>query len=395
MALKNLIASLLLCSLALEASDTALSALKKEQIEIDKKIDAKNATNLKYDWINPIVASYSYSENDQYSEINKARYFRVSIDQPIFKSGGIYFAIKYANASKSFAEISTSLKEQNLIKSLYNTVLNLQKIDLQMKKLSLQIDNSEMDITRKREQFESGILDSSFLDSAILSKSTQEQLLLDMKQNRFVLLQSFKNLSDSDYKQVSLPTFSMVKKEEFLQKNLALQSTKAQKRQARYLKNMTISSYLPTFSLFGEYSHRKDSFRLFQQNNEAKNYGVTVSMPVFDINSLRTIQIKKLAYLKSKILLQDKQREIENAFATFKHDIQTLKQREGLSHKDEVLYAGLVKVAKDGLRAGEKTKLDVDTLLNSQNIASIDSKIYKIDIQLNFLDLYAKMSDAI
>lgn len=395
MALKNLIASLLLCSLALEASDTALSALKKEQIEIDKKIDAKNATNLKYDWINPIVASYSYSKSDQYSETNKARYFKISINQPIFKSGGIYFAIKYANASKSFAEISTSLKEQNLIKSLYNTVLNLQKIDLQMKKLSLQIDNSEMDITRKREQFESGILDSSFLDSAILSKSTQEQLLLDMKQNRFVLLQSFKNLSDSDYKQVSLPTFSMVEKEEFLQKNLALQSTKAQKRQARYLKNMTISNYLPTFSLFGEYSHRKDSFRLFQQNNEAKNYGVTVSMPVFDINSLRTIQIKKLAYLKSKILLQDKQREIENAFATFKHDIQTLKQREGLSHKDEVLYAGLVRVAKDGLRAGEKTKLDVDTLLNSQNIASIDSKIYKIDIQLNFLDLYAKMSDAI
>ena len=395
MVLKNLTASLLLCSVLAQASDTPLSALKQEQIDIDKKIDSAKSSNLKYDWINPIVASYSYSVSDQYAVENKSRYFRISLDQPIFKSGGIYFAIKYSDASKTFTELATSLKEQNLIKSLYDTVLNLQKIDLQIEKLKLQIANSQMDIVRKKEQFESGLLDSSFLDAAILSKSGQEQLLLDSQQRRFSLLQTFKNLSDVDYNRIVLPTFTKVDKKEFIAKNLELQSTKAQKKQARYLKNMTISNYLPTFSLFGDYSNRNDSFRPFKQNNESKNYGIRVSMPILDINRGRNIEIKKLEYLKSQILLKDRVKEIENSFETFENAIMILTKREALSQNDEVLYNALVRVAKDGLRAGEKTKLDVDTLLNSQSIAIIDAKIYAVDIQRKFLELYAKMSDAI
>ncbi len=395
MDLKNLTASLLLCSLVLEASDAPLSALKQEQIDIDKRIDAKKASNLKYDWINPVVASYSYSVSDQYSQENKSRYFRISLDQPIFKSGGIYFAIKYSNASKTFAQIATSLKEHNLIKSLYDSVLGLQKIDLQIQKLHLQIANSLMDIERKKEQFESGILDSSFLDAAILSKSVQEQLLLDNEQRRFTLLQTFKNLSDVDYKEVTLPHFEMVDKKEFITKNLELQSAHAQKTQARYLKNMTISNYLPTLSLFGDYSNRKDSFRLFQQNNESKNYGLRVSMPLLDVNRGRNIEIKKLEYLKSQIILKDREKEIENSFKTFENAISILEKRQILAQNDVRLYSSLVQVARDGMKAGEKTKLDVNTLVNSRGMASLDAKIYAIEIQSKFLELYAKMRDEI
>ena len=395
MVLKNYTVSLLLCSVLAQASDAPLSTLKQEQIDIDKQIDAMKSSNLKYDWINPIVASYSYSVSDQYDTENKSRYFRISLDQPIFKSGGIYFAIKYSNASKAFTELATSLKEQNLIKSLYDTVLNLQKIDLQIQKLRLQIANSQMDIVRKQEQFENGLIDSSFLDAAILAKSGQEQLELDSQQRRFSLLQAFKNLSDVDYKSIVLPVFTKVDKEEFIQKNLELQSTKAQNTQARYLKNMTISNYLPTFSLFADYSNRKDSFRPFKQNNESKNYGIRVSMPILDVNRGRNIEIKKLEYLKSQILLKDREKEIKNSFKTFENAIMILSKREALSKKDEVLYNALIRVARDGVLAGEKTKLDVDTLVNSRSMAAIDAKIYALDIQRSYLDLYAKMRDEI
>ena len=395
MVLKNSIAFLLLCSVGLHAGDVPLSKLKKAQIAIDKKIDEKQASNLKYDWINPIVASYSYSVSDQFAIENRSRYFRISLDQPIFKSGGIYFAIKYSQATENFAKIATSLKEKNLIKSLYATLLNLQKIDLQIAKLTLQVSNAKLDILRKKEQFESGLIDSSFLDSAILLRSAKEQLLLDSKQRRFSLLQSFKNLSDADYKSVALPVFTLVEEAEFIAKNLELQSSKAQKTQARYLKNMTISNYLPTFSLFGEYAHKKDSFRVFKQNNESHNYGIRVSMPIFDINRGRNIEIKKLEYMRSKIALQDKKREIANSFKTFKNSIKILKQREQIALHDNSLYESLVAVAQDGLSAGEKTQADVDTLRNSQGIADLDAKIYAIEIQEQFLDLYAKMSDEI
>ncbi len=395
MALRNFTASLLLCSLLLEAGDAPLSAFKKEQIAIDKEIDAKKASNLKYDWVKPIVASYTYAVSDQYALENKSRYFRISLDQPIFKSGGIYFAIEYAKASKSFAKIATTLKEQNLIKSLYDTVLGLQKLDLQIQKLQLQIANAKMDIARKKEQFESGLLDSSFLDNAILAKSAREQAVLDSKQRRFALLQTFKNISDVGYKTIALPQFKMVDKEEFIAKNLALQSAKREKSQQRYLKNMTISSYLPTVSLFGDYANRKDSFRPFKQNNESKNYGIRVSMPLFDINRGRSIEIKKLEYLKSQIALKDKKREIENSFETFKNDIAILEKRQEIAYHDSQLYSALLQVARDGFKAGEKTKLDVDTLANSKRMATLDAKMYAIDIQRKFLELYTKMRDEI
>ncbi len=394
MVLRNFTASLLLCSFAAHASEVGLSALKKEQIAIDKQLNDKKSTNLKYDWIKPIIASYSYSVNDQYTKENRARYFRISLDQPIFRSGGIYFAIKYANASRAFLSLSTRLKENNFIQSLYVSVLNLHKIDLQIEKLKLQIQNSEIDVIRKREQFESGLIDSSFLDAAILAKSKQEQLLLDSKERRFSLLQNYKNIADVSYHDIRLPKFEMVDEAEFIAKNIALQSAKVEKTEARYLKNMTISNYLPTVALFGEYANRKDSFRLFNQNNESKTYGVKISMPLFDINRGRTIEIKKLEYLQAKLRLKDTEREVRHTFENFKHTIDILKQRQQLSQKDVTLYRGLVRVAKEGERAGDKTASDVKTLQNSQKMAELDAKIFEVEIQEQFLSLYARISDA-
>ena len=395
MGLKYFSAFLLLSSLPLLASSTPLLAIQQEKIEIDKKLDALKAKNLKYDWIKPIIASYSYSISDQFSVENKSRYFRISLDQPIFKSGGIYFALQYAHATKEFTELTTSLKEKNLIKRLYMDVLRIQEIDIEIKKLALQVKNASLDITRKEEQFRSGLLDSSFLDRAILSKSIKEQLLLDAKQRRFSLLQAYKNLSDVDYTKITLPHFKEVDEKEFIAKNLELQQSKQKQTQARYLKNMTISNYLPTLSLTGEYSHKKDSFRLFAQNNESKSYGLRVSMPLFDINRGRNIEIKKLEYLKSKLEQREKEDEIKRSFQTFLNKIETLKQREALAYHDSQLYDRLVRVAKEGLRAGDKSVLDVQTLENSQQIASLDAQIFAIKQQETFLELYTKMSDEI
>ncbi len=372
-----------------------LSSSKREQINISKEIDKKNATNLRYDWINPIVASYSYFDSNQYSKDNRAKYFRISIDQPIFKSGGIYFAIKYSNASKEFNQAVTSLKEQSLIQSLYESVLNLKKLDFQIKKLEYLIENKKIDIVRKREQFENGLLDSSFLDSAILAKSTTSQQLLDLKQKQFTLLLNFKNLSDKDYREIKLPKFELVTKDEFISRNIDLYSVKSKSKQMKYLKNMTISNYLPTLSLFGEYNNREDSFRMFKQNNESTSYGIRISMPIFDVNLIRNIQIRKLEYIKSKLEIEDKRLELLHFFESVVNSIDILKKRESIANEDLKLYNSLLRSTKNSLLAGEKTKSDVQTMKNSKAISFIDSQIYEIDIQLEFLKLYTKMSNAI
>jgi outer membrane protein TolC len=399
--LRNLNQLLIVCSL-LSATVTFategekyLSSSQQELLEIERKLDDVKSRKLKYDWVNPIVASYSYSKNDQLKKENSARYFRISFDQPLFKSGGIYFAIKYAGANRGFLQVSTKIKDQKIIQSLYNSVLSLKKIDLQIQKLKLSDANSKLDVKRKKEQFESGELDSSFLDSAIIASSKIKQQILDLEEKKFSLLQDFKNISDVDYKEIELPSFTLVDREEFIQNNLELHQLKSASEQSRYIKNMTISNYLPTISLFGDYNNRKDDFRMFAQNNEYKNYGIRASMPIFDINMFKNIEIKKLEYLKSQLEFKEKRKTLQHEFAKIKNRIEVLNKREKIANDDVSLYSSLVASARDGVSAGDKTEYDLKNLQNSYRISQIDASIYEIDVQLEFLKLYAKISDAI
>ncbi len=372
-----------------------LSEYKKEILQIEKEINKKSATNLKYDWINPIVASYSYSKSNQIGRYSTSKYFRISFDQPVFKSGGIYFAILYSNANKTFKEIVQDIKEANLVKSLYDGVLNLKKIDLEIQKAELSISNAKIDILRKSEQFESGILDSSFLNSAILNKTKLQHQLLDLKTLKFTTLNSFKNISDVNYTKIKLPHFKSINKEEFVKKNLDIAQKIKEKEQTKELKNMTISSYLPTISLFGNYNYKDDELQFFKQAKEYKSYGINISMPLFAINRSRDIEIKKLEYIKSKIALKDRQKASINEFLTIQNSIEILLKKIEISKNDLLLYDSLVLSAKDGLIAGEKTILDVKTLENSKQIAKLDAEIYDIQRVLELLKLYTKMSDEI
>ena len=384
-----------ICTLVASEAYEYLSDEKKEILKIEKEVNAKNATNLKLDWINPIVASYSYSKSNQIGVLSTSKFFRISFDQPVFKSGGIYFAIKYSDANRKFKEIAQRTKESNLIKNLYDSVLNLKKLDAQIQKATLSILNAKIDIKRKKEQFDSGLLDSSFLDSAILNKTKLEHQRLSLEASKFALQKSFENLSNYNYKEIKLPHFESVTKEEFIKNNLDISSSHSNKNQAKELKNITISNYLPTFSLYGDYSYKDDEIQFFKQAKEYKSYGIRVSMPIFAINRGRDIEIRKLEYLKAKIALKDSKKASVHEFQSIENSILILKKRVEIAKSDLLLYDSLVKNAQDGLVAGEKTTLDVDTLKNSKEIASFDEKIYDIDIQLEFLKLYAKMSDAI
>lgn len=396
--LKRLLISFLSVSLALFASSDAtkyLSPEKQETLKLDQEINNKSATSLKYDWIEPIVASYSHSKNDQLGQYSTSKYFAVTFDQPVFKSGGIYFAIQYANANRAFLDLSLKLQEATLIQTLYNSVLGLQKIDLQLKRLDFLIANAQIDIERKREQFDSGLLDSSFLDSAILNKTTLEHQKLDLENNRYTLLTTFKDISSAAYEEVILPSFHLVSQQEFIENNLEIAQKNEQSDQARELKNMTISNYLPTVSLYGSYNHKDEELRFFNSATEYRNFGAKVSMPIFAINRGRDIEIKKLEFLKAKIATKEQSRTARHAYERVTNEIDLLQKRIEIANKDVALYDSLLINAEEGLMAGEKTQMDVDTLENSKSIAALDAKIYDLDIQLSLLNLYAKMSDAL
>jgi len=53
---------------------------KQKILEIENEVNKKSATSLKYDWIEPIVASYTYSKSNQVGAYGTSKYFRVSFE---------------------------------------------------------------------------------------------------------------------------------------------------------------------------------------------------------------------------------------------------------------------------------------------------------------------------
>jgi len=376
----------------LNASDNSslLSALKQEKLDIDKKQVELESENLKYDWVKQIVGSYSASSYDgRKGLVDNSQSFSISVDQPIFKSGGIYYAIQYAGANREFLRLSTTLSEQNLIKSVISSWLLMKKYDLQIQRQNYLIENAKIDIIRKKEQYEAGFLDSSFLDQAILTKTSLEKNLIDMESARYTQLMTFESLSDTNYRDITPPTFKMVNENDYINKSLAIAQQDSQTKRAEYIKKMTISNYLPTLSLFAGYYDNSDNSNI--NDDRYNQVGVRVSMPLFDINRGRTIELRQLDYLKAKLEMQDVAKEEGHLYKDYVKKIEFLGKKIDIAKKDTKLYDSLILSTKELYEAGEKTKYDVDNLSNSKQTMILDKKIYEIDVQKVLLDVYAKM----
>ncbi|NOX14429.1 MAG: TolC family protein [Epsilonproteobacteria bacterium] len=390
--IKFLSIGLLVASLNVFASNyNILSGLKKSIISQDEKKNELNSDNLEKSWINSIKGSFSYSNSDAMSKNREeTNTLSISINQPIFKSGGIYYAIKYANANRNFLRIITKNSEQTQIKTALLAILNIKKIDLQIQKQKLLIKNAKIDILRKKEQYKSGFLDSSYLNQAILSENSFQKGLIDMKSSKFDLIKTFKTYSDRDYKRVELPKFALLNESLFLKKSLAVLQKNSEIIKNNYLKKMTISSYLPTVSFTAGYYNIHDFGA-----KKYTAYGLNFTIPLFDLNRGRTIEIKKVEYLKSKLELQDTKRAEKENYDAVVNKIKLLKQKIAIAKSDMELYDSLLLSTEDSYKAGEKTIYDVDTLKNSKKTMSLDAKIFNIDIQASLLELYARMNGKI
>ncbi len=389
--IKYLSFTLISLSVLAQANSTELLSKVKQNIyENEKKINELNSDTLENSWINSIVGSFSYKNSDSRGDREETNTFSITLNQPIFKSGGIYYAIKYANANREFLKITTNFSEQTDKKIVLGALYNLKKLNLQIQKQLYMIENAKIDILRKKEQYKSGFLDSSFLNNAILTKSSLQRSLLDMKSNRLDLIKTLKTYSNKNIEDIKLPNFTLLDKTEFLKKSLLLKQKNSEIVKNNYLKKMTISNYLPTVSFNAGYYDTRDYGK-----NRYNTFGLSVSMPLIDPNRSKNIEIKKLTYLKSKLEFQNtKKAETENFDLAIKK-IDLIKQKVLLTKKSLKLYDSLLLSTKDSFRAGEKTIYDVDTLENSKKTMALDIKIFKLDIQLSLLDLYAKMNGKI
>jgi len=395
---------LVLCSLfvissVLQADELGniLSKNKELLFDYDFKSNDLESDMLSKSWINPVILRYKKNYSTQFTDRTiKTGNYSIIIDQPIFRSGGIYYAIKYSQALHDANEADLILRKRQMIGDAVSILFNLKKNKLEQQKMRYLIKNDKIDIRQKRDSYDAGLLDSSFLDQAILKKSQDEATLLELELNLLELKQRFSLLSDKKPNALQLPVLKMISKKHYKEQNLELKKDILRAEQSSYNANVTVAKYLPTVSLQGQYLDG-DLNPLFANpmlKEKYYNYGFSVSMPI-DINSFTDIEASKVAKLRAATQVLDRKDQVLEEYQWINNSLHILDKKIVLAKKDEKIYKSLFRLTKNLAKAGEKTSLDTDIMNNSLQIRKLDQKIYKIDKQVQLLKLYIRVKNVL
>jgi outer membrane protein TolC len=353
----------------------------KNQLEMDKLHDS---------WISPIMISYQENwTNQPLSGTQSSSAFSIGIDQPIFRSGGIYYAIKYSGALRGVNAQEIAIKKRELIGKAIDILYSIKKLKLQHQKLKLMARNDVIDIRRKQESYNAGILDSSFLDQAILKHNLDEAQMLDIELNLAKLRNGFRLLSRKNPDKLRTPRLRMISLKHYKNGNMDLAAKRLRTLEKEYNSKMTWAKYLPTVSVNARYTNTNRHAP--GMDDDYSTYGFKISMPL-NINSATDIESSRVSYMQSMTELQDSRRTIGLEYDIVRKSMHILNRKIALAKKDEALYRRLYTRTKDLVKAGEKTDQDSQTMLNSLKIKKLDRKIYAIEKQQQLLSLYIKVS---
>jgi len=368
-----------------------LSEDRASIFDLNEQKAIEDSAKLSKDWINPIT--YTYSSMEYRDSQNQDRTSAVTINQPIFKSGGIYRAIKYASSLRNATLAEVAIARKTLIKDATTTLFEIHKIEAQIKKQEYLIKNSELDVQRKKEQVLSGVLDASYLDNALLDLNAKKLSLADLVYNKTALINKFDTLSDVDYKSLELPKLELIGQEEFISNNKLIQKQESVADKDYQYSGMILAKYLPTVSAVYNYTkyhndHKSSSLTALA-GTDTQKYGFTVSMPL-DIRVLNDTQSAKIEYIKSKTQLNIVKDEENSFYKTKLASIKRAEQKLDIAKEELATYTSLVQQMEELSIAGLKTDLDFQTMKNSKAIKELDLDIFNYELQVELLELYAK-----
>lgn len=377
--------STLILAQGIDSSEEVLSKDNLKLFELNEEQNRQNSLKLEKDWINAITYSFDKSYSDTYDTTKSV----IAINQPIFKSGGIYKAIRYANSLGEYNQLDIKQQKIELIKDAYTLLFQIAKSDLSIKKQELLIKNAQIDVNIKKEQVLNGLLDTSFLDNSILDLNTKRNSLSELVYNKESLINSFHNISNQDYKSFELPKLKIFSKESFLKKSLELQKQDLDIKTKENYKGMIISKYLPSINANYNYTkyHSSNNPSL---GDDTYTYGLSLTVPI-DIKGFNEIESTKLEFLKTKTTSSIKKRAEANYYRDIVSKLEMLDMKIELNKNDYALYDSLVKQMEELKKAEFKTSLDVELLKNSKEIKVYEIKSLSLDRQIELLNLYAKI----
>ncbi|WP_292654521.1 TolC family protein [Nitratifractor sp.] len=386
----------LLLTLPLTAESALENYLSREKnliLDYQEEANRLESAVLRKSWINPIMLNYTENTSTiSLSGDETDRVFNVGINQPIFKSGGIYYAVKFADAKAGATQAQIRLQRRQLISQAIETLFQLKKNRLQQRQMRLKIRNDAIDIRRKKEQYDAGVIDSSFLNEAILQRNQDRTSLLALQLAEKNLRNAFSLLSDKRPDGLRLPRLTLIKAGEYRRRNLELETQRLLVAQSEYNSKMTWAKYLPTLSLSANYYDTDSDRPMPGQKDNYYRYGFQISMPL-SINAPQDIEAGRVRYLQQAVQLQDARRKVASEYRLVLDTLAIIDKKIALARSDQKLYRSLLQSTKEQAAAGQKTRFDVETMRNAMNMAKLDAQIYGIERQIQLLKLYGKIHE--
>ena len=373
---------------AADSIENVLSTNRLEIFDLSRKKADEESSILEKDWINQVIFKLTKDYGEEYDTLKSS----ISISQPIFKSGGIYKAIKYAKASKNYAHLDIALQKKAMIKDTVSLLFQIKKQDITINKQQLLIKNSIIDVERKKEQVINGLIDTSYLDNSILDSNIKKNTLLDLNFEKIKLINNFNNLSNASYENTPLPKLSLIDKENFLRKNLNVLKITADIEKKYQFKGMSVSKYLPTLNVTYDYfNYHDDGGSSAITNDSGSTYGFNITIPL-DTKVYNDIETSKLDYLKAKVELQNIILEEQNFLKLKLAKLKMFDSKIDIAKSDFNLYSSLLEDIATSFEAGLSSEADVNIMKNSKKIRSLDIKIFQINKQIELLDIYARIN---
>ncbi len=375
-----------------------LSKEKNLQLQLDFEKNEAQTKILRDSWIEPVNGSYSGSFKEQFGQQQQNYSGSVSIDQPIFKSGGIYYALKYASANAYYNRLGLKLGERALIKEVISSIIALRITDLSIQKARLSVQDREAETAFNKESLHAGEMDLGSFNLSVIARNDAQSALEALLAQKAEQLYTFSMLSDADYQKVSLPQLQLLDKKRFTRTHIELGQMRQDFRQKDYAHGVTLTSYLPQLSLSASYNYSKsidqtfsESFTPYDAQSEYLQYGFRFSMPLFDINRGRTIESAKIDMLKAQSQLEEKSKEIALFYEKTVTKVTHLKKQAALARETITLYKEVLAKMKALVDSGDKDAIELLKSQNAFKAKKIDLQIIELQKQAELLNLYEKI----
>ncbi len=377
---------------ALLLADSPLSPEKRELFELKRKKQNAETNKLKKSWISPIKLSASWQRNVNAGNFDGTTTSAgIQLNQDIFRSGGIWYAVDYAKALGEAQALGIDIEEARELQRLYTLKAQYERDTLKLEQADLRLQNRRIDADVVKERYKAGEADISELSRVMLQVDEAENARISLQNalqtQKFALKKLY---GDRSLAALTLPKIPIVDKENWLSRNLELLRYRRQiaSDEARY--KAIRSSYMPKITLNGNYGYSRFRGGFQNYDGEEYGYGVRLSMPL-DPNAFNDVEASKLAYLSAKIARKDREKELENEYDTHLAAIESYRQKIEVARRMESRYEELYRFTRAEFKAGTKTAYDVASLKNALQIQRLERKIQRYNILLEKLALFFAM----